>query len=567
MPAKERARAPTGRTPERSPSGHAARAHGRRRVRRMLVDPPGRVADLNRGRRSRCSAIAAARRAAAGRPPNCCARSSPATIRCAKASRRAPASSAKPSAGRRSAARSRCCCGLPLGGRPLGRAHAARPHAAPAPAAGAAPPRAARDPRRSCRPASRTRSAIRSPASAPAPRCCSALRAARRARPFRPGDPRRGGPSRPHRHQPAPVRATATPELQAGELAPCVERVIELVADRIAERRLGSRWMRRRGSLPVFMDADLVTQVLLNVTLNAIQAMPQGGTLRYEMRTVRRAAPARGTGRRAADASGRGVRNGAARERRGGSRSSRSASSTPAPAFRVTCCPSCSIRSSRPSRAAPGSGFRSRSRSCRSTAAPSTVASREGRGTTSCSTSRWRNDMGRGDARRRRRPSNAAGRRRREGLRFGSASGRRDAGYLPLEAAGGREALERMRDRDVTRCCSTSSSATRTGCDAARAAAGGKIRRCRSSCSPPTAPSSTRSQATRLGAFDFLLSRPISSSSARCSNARSSTRASRARSSTAAARRRRAASARAPDSGARMQQLDKVAQERDADRC
>ena len=52
---------------------------------------------------------------------------------------------------------------------------------------------------------------------------------------------------------------------------------------------------------PVYVDADLVHQVLLNVTLNALQAMPNGGTLRYEVRPVRRRRPARGPGRRADD--------------------------------------------------------------------------------------------------------------------------------------------------------------------------------------------------------------------------------------------------------------------------
>ena len=58
---------------------------------------------------------------------------------------------------------------------------------------------------------------------------------------------------------------------------------------------------------PVYIDADLVSQVLLNITLNSIQAMPQGGTLRYEIRTVRRRPTPRGPGRRAADPT-RGVR-------------------------------------------------------------------------------------------------------------------------------------------------------------------------------------------------------------------------------------------------------------------
>jgi len=44
-----------------------------------------------------------------------------------------------------------------------------------------------------------------------------------------------------------------------------------------------------------------VLQVLLNVTLNAVQAMPNGGTLRFEIRRVRRRPPPRGPGRRAED--------------------------------------------------------------------------------------------------------------------------------------------------------------------------------------------------------------------------------------------------------------------------
>jgi signal transduction histidine kinase len=59
---------------------------------------------------------------------------------------------------------------------------------------------------------------------------------------------------------------------------------------------------------PVYIDPDLITQVLLNVTLNAIQALGQEGRgsrrLRYELRQVRRRSPARGPGRRASDTAG-----------------------------------------------------------------------------------------------------------------------------------------------------------------------------------------------------------------------------------------------------------------------
>jgi len=51
----------------------------------------------------------------------------------------------------------------------------------------------------------------------------------------------------------------------------------------------------------VWIDPDLISQVLLNVTLNAVQAMPGGGTLRFEVRATRRRRVPRGPGRRAND--------------------------------------------------------------------------------------------------------------------------------------------------------------------------------------------------------------------------------------------------------------------------
>jgi signal transduction histidine kinase len=98
------------------------------------------------------------------------------------------------------------------------------------------------------------------------------------------------------------------PELRAVRLADSVARVAELSLEQ-AERqgvRIESEVAVRLG--PVYIDADLVHQVLLNVTLNALQAMPAGGTLRYEVRRVRRRRPPRGPGRRAEDLTGGGRR-------------------------------------------------------------------------------------------------------------------------------------------------------------------------------------------------------------------------------------------------------------------
>lgn len=91
------------------------------------------------------------------------------------------------------------------------------------------------------------------------------------------------------------------PELKATSLDPCIDRVLELAHEAIQQPgiRVEREVAQRLG--PVYIDADLITQVLLNVTLNAVQAMPQGGALRYEVRKVRRRRPPRGSGRRSSD--------------------------------------------------------------------------------------------------------------------------------------------------------------------------------------------------------------------------------------------------------------------------
>jgi two-component system sensor histidine kinase HydH len=98
------------------------------------------------------------------------------------------------------------------------------------------------------------------------------------------------------------------PELKPTELAPCIERVIELVAEPVAHHHIRVEVDVAPHLGPVYIDGDLVTQVLLNITLNAIQAMPESGTLRYEVRKVRRRAAPRGPGRRASDARRNGAR-------------------------------------------------------------------------------------------------------------------------------------------------------------------------------------------------------------------------------------------------------------------
>jgi PAS domain S-box-containing protein len=92
-----------------------------------------------------------------------------------------------------------------------------------------------------------------------------------------------------------------SPELRPSTLLECVDRVVGLAADAIQQSRVHVEVDVAPRVPSIYIDADLVTQVLLNVTLNAVQAMPEGGTLRYEVRRLRRRPPPRGPGRRAED--------------------------------------------------------------------------------------------------------------------------------------------------------------------------------------------------------------------------------------------------------------------------
>ena len=91
------------------------------------------------------------------------------------------------------------------------------------------------------------------------------------------------------------------PELKAVRLADCVARVVDLSHDNARRQAVAIESEVASRLAAVYIDDDLIHQVLLNVTLNALQAMPHGGTLRYEVRRVRRRRPPRGAGRRADD--------------------------------------------------------------------------------------------------------------------------------------------------------------------------------------------------------------------------------------------------------------------------
>jgi len=92
------------------------------------------------------------------------------------------------------------------------------------------------------------------------------------------------------------------PRLTAHDLRDSIERALALARSRIDAAGVAIR-LRVEGEPPAaFVDADQMAQVLLNVILNAVQAMPDGGELAILLRAVERLGPTSGRlGRRAED--------------------------------------------------------------------------------------------------------------------------------------------------------------------------------------------------------------------------------------------------------------------------
>ena len=68
---------------------------------------------------------------------------------------------------------------------------------------------------------------------------------------------------------------------------------MELLAGQFSSAKVKTRLERAEGLPRVAGDADRLQQVMINLLLNAVQAMPDGGSLAVETRVVRRArAPA-----------------------------------------------------------------------------------------------------------------------------------------------------------------------------------------------------------------------------------------------------------------------------------
>ena len=92
------------------------------------------------------------------------------------------------------------------------------------------------------------------------------------------------------------------PRLAPHDLRDSIERALALARGRMEKAGIRSRVAVEGEPPPAYVDPDQIAQVLLNIVLNAVQAMPTGGELTIVLRTVERLAPVVGrSGRRAGD--------------------------------------------------------------------------------------------------------------------------------------------------------------------------------------------------------------------------------------------------------------------------
>jgi two-component system NtrC family sensor kinase len=81
------------------------------------------------------------------------------------------------------------------------------------------------------------------------------------------------------------------PHLTPTELGDVLEKVLELLEDRFAERGIAVRVVSAPRVPGVLADADQLQEVFLNIALNAVDAMPHGGTLTIEAGMATRRPP------------------------------------------------------------------------------------------------------------------------------------------------------------------------------------------------------------------------------------------------------------------------------------
>jgi two-component system, NtrC family, sensor histidine kinase AtoS len=92
------------------------------------------------------------------------------------------------------------------------------------------------------------------------------------------------------------------PRLSESSVTDVVKRVVELQMDRMEQQGVAVETKIRGRIPPIYIDPEQITQVLLNIVGNAIEAMPSGGRLMLECAVIRRRPYLRrGTGQRRSD--------------------------------------------------------------------------------------------------------------------------------------------------------------------------------------------------------------------------------------------------------------------------
>ncbi len=94
----------------------------------------------------------------------------------------------------------------------------------------------------------------------------------------------------------------AAPRLERQNVVPALDKALTLVHELAVRQDVLLHVERSAEVPPVFVDVDQVLQVLLNVLMNALQALAKGGEIRVTIRPARKRAAARSSiGRRATD--------------------------------------------------------------------------------------------------------------------------------------------------------------------------------------------------------------------------------------------------------------------------
>lgn len=77
------------------------------------------------------------------------------------------------------------------------------------------------------------------------------------------------------------------PDRRRQELGPLIERVLALVGGRARKQSVELKFQQPELTAQAEIDGDQIQQLLLNLVLNALDAMPQGGTLEVELKPPR----------------------------------------------------------------------------------------------------------------------------------------------------------------------------------------------------------------------------------------------------------------------------------------